>query len=72
MKSKAPDQTVNGLRKGDKVRHKNFMKPKWSHLTNGIIEDISLTGKSVYVDWYDEEGRKIHWAKYDCQQLEKL
>ncbi|MFS0557422.1 hypothetical protein [Brevibacillus sp. 179-C9.3 HS] len=64
-------EALNGLKKGDVVEHSKCHRSQWKHLNHGIIDDISQSGKSVYVDWYDENGKKFHWAKYNAQLIIK-
>jgi len=66
------EEALNGLKKGDRVAHANSHRRDKAHLVNGVVDDISLTGKSVYVRWFDEKGQQIHWAKYDCSLIKKL
>lgn len=67
-------EALNGLKKGDRVQHiKSTGKSnQYKHLNNGIADDVSLSGKQVYVRWYDEHGKSFHWAKYNCETLEKI
>lgn len=54
---------LNGLKKGDLVEHANSHRSQWKHLNHGVVDDISMSGKSVYVRWFDENGKQFHWAK---------
>jgi len=67
-----PMHSANGLKRGERVKHVKSNRSKWNHLVNGVIEDISMTAESVYVRWYDSDGKKIHWAKYKCEMIEKI
>jgi hypothetical protein len=51
-----PTQSINELEKGNKVEHAKCNRAAWKHLNNGAVDDISLSGKSVYVRWFDEKG----------------
>lgn len=63
--SAIPFQALNGLKKGDNVEHANSNRSKWKHLNHGVVVDISITGKSVYIKWFDADGKPFHTAKYD-------
>jgi len=67
-------EALNGLKKGDRVRHvKSSGKDQWHRtLNNGTVEGVSLTGKQVYVKWFDDQGNYHHWGRYDCGSLEKI
>jgi len=67
-------EALNGLKKGDRVRHKKSTgNNRWyQSLNNGIVEDVSLSGKQVYVKWFDCRGNYHHWAKYSCNVLERI
>ncbi|NRQ51964.1 hypothetical protein [Brevibacillus sp. HD1.4A] len=72
--SNMPTEALNGLKKGDRVRHvKSKEKNTWyQSLNNGTVEDVSLSRKTVYVKWVDGRGRYHHWAGYKCEVLEKI
>ncbi|MGG3152530.1 hypothetical protein ABER99_21755 [Paenibacillus glucanolyticus] len=63
---------INGLKPGNKVRHIKHEKTKWSNFTNGLIHDVSRSGKSVEVIWYNDAGQKIAMGKYDCNAVERI
>ena len=65
-------EALNGLKKDDRVRHMKSKKSSHRHLVNGIVTDVSLTGKQVYVRWVDANDNCHHWGKYDCGSLEKI
>ncbi|WP_340701642.1 hypothetical protein [Brevibacillus borstelensis] len=65
-------EALNGLKKGDRVKRVNSHRSKWKHLVDGKVDDISMSEESVYVTWYDEDGKSFHWAKYNCHMIEKI
>jgi len=67
-------EALNGLKKGDRVRHKKSSGNNhwYQRLNNGTVDDVSLSGKQVYVRWGDERGNYLHWARYSCDALEKI
>ncbi|CAM5794711.1 hypothetical protein [Brevibacillus borstelensis] len=67
-------EALNGLKKGDRVRHKKSSGNNhwYQSLNNGTVEDVSLSGKTVYVKWVDGRGQYHHWAMYRCDALEKI
>ncbi|MGG3884323.1 hypothetical protein [Brevibacillus panacihumi] len=62
-------EALNGLKKGDVVEHTKCNRSQWKHLNHGVVDDISMSGKSVYVRWYDADGKSFHWAQYDCGSI---
>ena len=67
-------ETLNGLKKGDQVRHKKCSGNNhwYRSLNNGTVQDVSLSGKSAFVRWVDTTGRYHHNATYKCEALEKV
>ena len=41
----------------------------YQKLNNGIVEEVSKTGKSALVYWYDKAGNRIHWGRYPIGNL---
>lgn len=67
-------EALNGQKKGDRVRHKKSSGNNhwYKKLNNGTIDEVSLSGKQVYVRRFDDRGNYHHWAKYGCDALEKI
>ncbi|MCM3144338.1 hypothetical protein [Brevibacillus sp. MER 51] len=64
-------EALNGLKKGDIVEHIKCQRSQWKHLNHGSVDGVSVSGKSVYVQWYDENRKQFHWAKYDARLIVK-
>ncbi|MFY0545475.1 hypothetical protein [Brevibacillus sp. H7] len=65
-------EALNGLKKGDRVAHVKRNRSAWKHLNNGLVTDVFLSGKSVYVKWFDDNGKSSHWVPYNCDAVEKI
>jgi hypothetical protein len=65
---------LNSLKRGDRVRHvKSNGRSHWyKSLNNGTVENVSRSGKTVYVRWVNDGGDLHHWARYRCEMLEKI
>lgn len=59
------NEALNGLKRGDMVRYikSNGKQHGYQRLNNGTVEDVSLSGKQIYVRGVDGRGNYLHWAK---------